>query len=91
MRKTLRGDEARRHLAAVGLDESHIEDAIKARIEARRNKDYKQADEIRNRLLEKGIALLDTPAGNKMEDQEVTDAITSRRRGHVYGKKMARP
>jgi cysteinyl-tRNA synthetase len=49
----------------VGLDESTIEDAIKTRIEARRNKDYTQADEIRNGLLEKGITLLDTPQGTK--------------------------
>jgi cysteinyl-tRNA synthetase len=58
-------DEARRHLIAVGLDEPAIEDAIKARIEARRNKDYTQADEIRKRLLDKGVALLDTPQGTK--------------------------
>ena len=58
-------DEARRRLVAVGLDESRIEDAIRARIEARRNKDYKQADEIRSRLLENGVALLDTPEGTK--------------------------
>jgi cysteinyl-tRNA synthetase len=58
-------DESRRRLAAAGLDESHIEDAIRARIEARRNKDYTQADEIRSRLSEKGIALLDTPEGTK--------------------------
>ncbi len=58
-------DDARRHLVAVGLDESRIEDAIKSRIEARRNKDYQRADEIRNGLLEKGIALLDTPQGTK--------------------------
>ncbi len=58
-------DEARRRLDAAGLNESQIEDAITARVEARRNKDYKQADEIRNRLLEKGVALLDTPEGTK--------------------------
>ncbi len=58
-------DETRRHLIAVGLDASAIEDAIRERIEARRNKDYTHADEIRNRLLEKGIALLDTPQGTK--------------------------
>jgi cysteinyl-tRNA synthetase len=58
-------DVARRHLIAVGLDESAVEDAVKARIEARRNKDYSRADEIRKELLEKGIALLDTPQGTK--------------------------
>src|SRR5208283_1451244 len=63
--ETFTRDETRRHLIAVGLDASRIEDAIKTRIEARRNKDYTQADEIRNRLLEKGITLLDTPQGTK--------------------------
>jgi cysteinyl-tRNA synthetase len=58
-------DEARRRLVAVGLDESRIEDAIRSRIEARRNKDYKKADEIRSRLLENGVALLDTHEGTK--------------------------
>jgi cysteinyl-tRNA synthetase len=63
--ETFTRDETRRHLIAVGLDESTIEDAIKTRIEARRNKDYTQADGIRNSLLEKGITLLDTPQGTK--------------------------
>ncbi len=58
-------DETHRHLIAVGIDESQIEDAIKRRIEARRNKDYKVADEMRDKLLEKGITLLDTPQGTK--------------------------
>jgi cysteinyl-tRNA synthetase len=61
--ETFTRDETRSHLIAVGLDASAIEDAIKTRIEARRNKDYAQADEIRNRLLEKGVTLLDTPQG----------------------------
>jgi cysteinyl-tRNA synthetase len=56
-------DETGRHLGAFGLTGSGIEDAIRDRAEARRNKDYKQADEIRTKLLEKGITLLDTPQG----------------------------
>jgi cysteinyl-tRNA synthetase len=58
-------DEARRHLQKVGLDEARIEEAITGRAEARKNKDYKRADEIRNMLLEKEIMLLDTPQGTK--------------------------
>ncbi len=54
-----------RHLREVGLDEAQIEDAIQGRAEARKNKDYKRADEIRNTLLKKGITLLDTPQGTK--------------------------
>jgi cysteinyl-tRNA synthetase len=58
-------DQARRHLQKVGLDEAQIEEAIRGRAEARKNKDYKRADEIRNMLLEKEIMLLDTPQGTK--------------------------
>ena len=58
-------DESLRHLARVGLDEGQIEGAIKERAEARRLKDFKKADEIRSRLLEKGITLLDSPQGTR--------------------------
>jgi cysteinyl-tRNA synthetase len=55
--------ETLRHLARVGLDEKSVQAAIQDRTEARKRKDYKRADEIRDELLEKGIALLDTPSG----------------------------
>ena len=54
-----------RHLARMGLDASFVEDAINDRIEARKNKDFQKADEIRNMLVEKGIILLDTPKGTQ--------------------------
>jgi len=57
--------ESHRHLARVGLDEGEVEGAIEDRAEARRTKDFKKADEIRSRLLEKGITLLDSPQGTK--------------------------
>jgi len=57
--------ETGRALGALGLDESAIESAVRRRAEARLNRDYKRADEIRNSLLEKGIILLDTPEGTK--------------------------
>jgi len=57
--------ESHRHLARVGLDEAQVEGAIRDRAEARRTKDFKKADEIRSRLLEKGITLLDSPQGTK--------------------------
>ena len=56
---------ARRHLLKVGLDEGRVEEAIRGRAEARRNKDYARADEIRKTLLKKGVTLLDTPDGTK--------------------------
>src|SRR5208337_2776451 len=57
--------ESLRHLAKVGLDEAQVEDAVRERTEARRAKDFKKADEIRGRLLEKGITLLDSPQGTR--------------------------
>jgi cysteinyl-tRNA synthetase len=57
--------ESHRHLARVGLDEGEVESAIRDRAEARRTKDFKKADEIRSRLLEKGLTLLDSPQGTR--------------------------
>lgn len=47
----------------VKIDEKEIEILIQKRQEARQNKDYKLADEIRDELKEKGIILEDTSAG----------------------------
>ena len=47
------------------LLEDDIEGLIKERQNARKNKDFKKADEIRNLLLEKGIVLEDTREGVK--------------------------
>jgi len=45
------------------LDSKHIENLINQRNEARKNKDFKTADEIRNKLTELGIEIEDTPNG----------------------------
>ena len=45
--------------------EEDIEKLIESRTEARKNKDFKRADEIRNELLELGIVLEDTREGVK--------------------------
>ncbi|MFA6782791.1 MAG: DALR domain-containing protein, partial [Sedimentibacter sp.] len=42
---------------------AYIEDMIKKRQEAKKNKDYQLADQIRAELLEKGIMLEDTRQG----------------------------
>ena len=47
--------------------EDYIKDAIIRRNEAKRNKDYQKADEIRNELLEKNIILKDTREGTIYE------------------------
>ena len=45
--------------------DSEIEALIEKRTEARKNKDFKTADEIRDKLKEMGIILEDTPQGVK--------------------------
>ncbi len=62
---SLEGRERIHHLNRIGLDISFVENAIAERVEARKNKNYQRSDEIRNMLLEKGIALLDTPKGTE--------------------------
>ena len=48
-------------LEKIGV--SSIEDLINQRNEARKNKDFKTADEIRDKLTELGIEIEDTPNG----------------------------
>jgi len=45
------------------LSANEIEELVEKREEARKNKDYKAADEIRTKLAEKGVVLEDTPHG----------------------------
>ncbi len=47
--------------------EEYIKDAITRRNEAKKNKDYALADQIRTELLEKGVTLIDTREGTKYE------------------------
>lgn len=54
-----------RYLARSGLDTTFIENAIRERAEARKNKQFQKSDEIRTMLADKGIALLDTPQGTE--------------------------
>lgn len=46
---------------------SYIEEKIKERDTAKKNKDYLQADAIREELLDKGIIIKDTREGTKYE------------------------
>jgi len=50
-------------LADTGYTEADIEDFIQQRQEARKNKDFARADEIRDELAAKGIQFLDGPQG----------------------------
>jgi len=50
-------------LKKLGVEVEEIERAIYERQQARREKDFKRADEIRDDLFKKGIVLKDTPDG----------------------------
>jgi cysteinyl-tRNA synthetase len=50
-------------LTATGYSEADMEEFIRQRQEARKNKDFTRADEIRDELAAKGIQLLDGPQG----------------------------
>ncbi len=51
------------HLEKVGLSEKELQEMIDKRAKARKQKDWKTADQIRDDLSSKGIALKDTPTG----------------------------
>ena len=53
----------RRGQERTGLSVAEIDAAIAARNDARRRKDFREADAIRERLREQGILLEDTPSG----------------------------
>jgi cysteinyl-tRNA synthetase len=52
-----------RRARARGLDAAAIEASIQARTEARKSKDFAEADRIRDELAAQGVELLDGPAG----------------------------
>ena len=51
----------------ISQDEEMINEQIKLRNEAKKNKDFAAADKIRDKLLEKGIRLIDTREGTTYE------------------------
>jgi len=50
-------------LKSLGLTEADLDAAIQERLEARGNKAFARADQIRDELAQKGIELLDSPSG----------------------------
>lgn len=56
-----------RGLEEIGLDVSELEDLIRQREQARKARDFKKADSIRDTLMARGIALKDTPDGTVWE------------------------
>ncbi len=53
--------------ASVHVDEEKIENLVAARLEARRTKDFAEADRIRDELAGMGVALKDGPEGTTWE------------------------
>ena len=49
------------------IDEKYINDMINKRNEAKKEKNYNLADQIRDELLQKGIVLIDTREGTKFQ------------------------
>ncbi len=56
-------EEKGRHLSASGIDPAEIERLIAERAAARKARDFRRADEIRDQLLARGIALKDGAEG----------------------------
>lgn len=52
-----------RRAVALGIDCAWVESCLVRRSEARQNKDFTQADVVRDELSAKGVEMLDTPAG----------------------------
>ena len=53
-----------KNLDNLSITEQEINELINQRLEAKKQKDYKKADEIRNLLDSKGILIKDTPNGS---------------------------
>ena len=49
--------------AGSGVDEAHIAERMEARAQAKKNREFALADQIRQELLAQGIVLQDSPAG----------------------------
>jgi cysteinyl-tRNA synthetase len=60
------------HIAALGLTAQDIEAEIVRRKELRQERKWEEADQLRADLLDKGIALMDTPEGTTWRVQ-ITD------------------
>lgn len=61
--KTFLEDMKNRYVVRLGVDVNHIEQEVEKRAEAKKNKEYAVADEIRAKLDEEGIILNDTKDG----------------------------
>jgi len=60
-----------KYVKKLGIDEKFVEDKIAERNEAKQNKNYEEADRIRNELDEKGIVLMDSKDGTYWNVKEL--------------------
>jgi len=60
-----------KHLNILGMNEDEISNIIEERKQAKADKDYTKADELRNSLNEKGIILNDTKEGTTWDIKEL--------------------
>ena len=63
----LQGDPQAFLQSGAGLDEASIAQRIEARAQAKKNRDFAEADRIRQELLAQGIVLKDSPTGTTWE------------------------
>ncbi len=61
----------RGNVGTSGLNEDEIEQLIQQRLEAKQNKNWAQADQIRDQLKEQGIILEDAPGGKTTWRREI--------------------
>lgn len=64
------GQRRDRLAAARNIDPDRVAAILEARTEARKNKDYARADELRGELHELGVEVLDTPRGTDWKVRE---------------------
>ena len=60
-----------KYIKNIGIDEDYINKQIENRLQAKQNKDYETADNIRSELEEKGIILNDTVNGTVWDVKEL--------------------
>lgn len=65
----------KKYLAKLQIEELYIEEQIKNRAEAKKNRDFEQADKIRSELDEKGIILMDSKEGTTWDVKALFNAI----------------
>jgi cysteinyl-tRNA synthetase len=52
-----------RRARQLGIEPGDVEHALQARADARKNKDFARADQVRDELVAKGVEILDSPEG----------------------------